>query len=51
MKHNTLKTKMMGIRPSNCTFTYTQVVMVTATEISTRCCYVNALVLFNEGSY
>ena len=36
----------MEIRPSNFTFTYTQDVMDTATEIATHYRYVNALVIY-----
>ena len=42
---------MIEIRPSNSTFTYTQEVLVTAKETSTRCRYVNALIIFNGGWY
>ena len=36
---------------SNLTFTFNQDVLVTATETATRCCYGNALVIFNGGCY
>ena len=44
---------MTGIGPSNCTFTYTQDVLVTATKIAARCrCrYGNTLVIFKGGCY
>ena len=40
---------MMGIRPSNSTFSYTQDVMDTSTETAARGRYVNVLVIFNGG--
>ena len=52
IKHKIYTHKDDGIiRTSNFTFTYTQDVLVSATETATRCCYHNALVIFKGLCY
>ena len=52
MKHKIYKHKDDGIiRSSDFTCTYTQDVMLIATETAACCLYVNALVIFNGGCY